>query len=117
MAYLYGLQVNVTEAAFVVSGRTFDHKEKIKAIAGSKWSPADKAWTLPLDADLSTLLAPVVVSRPAAPKVSLWGSTRNTWRRACCSQCKNEFDKYRPDGPMWFVCPVHGTWKSDYSGD
>jgi hypothetical protein len=37
--------------------------------------------------------------------------------KSCCSKCKREFDRENPQGPMWFVCPVHGKWQSDYTGD
>jgi hypothetical protein len=35
----------------------------------------------------------------------------------CCQRCQVMIDKNRPDGPLWYVCPDHGRWQSDYTGD
>lgn len=40
----------------ILSGKTFDAKEAIKAFGG-KWNPARRVWTLPLEADSDELRA------------------------------------------------------------
>lgn len=120
MSYHYGLNVEQSTENIRISGSTFDHKDKIKAIAGAKWNPAEKCWTVPIGSDLSALIQPVVQYRPAKdPGPNMWAfdRLRDVRRRECCSKCKREFDDFNPQGPMWFVCPVHGKWKSDYTGD
>lgn len=115
-----GLVAEFYPDGVLISGRTFDSKDAMKALGGV-WSPNLKKWKFPLTVDLSSLRPqvpsqPVYQPRPQPPRVNLYA---NRPRRpgACCSQCKTEFDKYRPDGPLWYVCPVHGKWQSDYTGD
>ena len=119
MSYHYGLNVEQGTENIRISGSTFDHKDKIKAIAGAKWNPAEKCWTVPLGSDLSTLIRPVerYMYRDPGPNMWVFDRLRDVRRRECCSKCKREFDDFNPQGPMWFVCPVHGKWKSDYTGD
>jgi hypothetical protein len=40
------LTITTTEGGLVVSGKTFDYKERIKAIGG-KWNPETKTWFVP----------------------------------------------------------------------
>jgi hypothetical protein len=116
-----GLVAEFYPDGVLISGRTFDNKDAIKAL-GASWSPPLKKWKLPLDVDLSSLRPQVREQPPpqpraqVQPRVNLYAN-RPRRRGACCSQCKTEFDQFRPDGPLWYVCPVHGKWQSDYTGD
>ena len=107
MTYLHGLTVAMTDTNVHISGHTFIHKDIIKAIQGSRWNPELKCWSLPIDADLSSLMA---TNQPST-------ISRNRLDKECCGSCKRELDIHYPQGPMWFVCPTHGRWKSNYTGD
>lgn len=117
MEYFPGIKVTQTATGYAVSGSTFSYKDQIKAIPGARWNAAEKVWGLPSDANLSLLQQPA--PRRGAPTQNMWAfdRLRDVRRRECCSKCKREFDAFDPQGPMWFVCPVHGKWKSDYTGD
>lgn len=122
-----GLVAEFYPDGVLISGRTFDSKDVLKALGGV-WSPPLKKWKLPLNADLSSL-TPQIPSQPQPqpqpqprvmqyePNIWVYDRVRDRRRRQCCSQCKTELDKYRPDGPLWYICPVHGKWQSDYTGD
>ena len=45
---------NREETQFVLTGKTFDLKEKIKALGG-KWNPERRIWTLPLGIDMDEI--------------------------------------------------------------
>ena len=115
-----GLKAEVLSDGIYLSGNTFAYKDHIKSL-GATWLPDQKRWRLPVGADLSSLAQPQPQPQPQRQPYTenMWAydSLRFRRNRACCSQCKREFDAYRPDGPMWFVCPVHGKWQSDYTGD
>ena len=117
MEFFPGLQVTQTATGYSVSGMTFNYKEQIKTIPGARWNAAEKAWTLPNDANLTLLQRPVPRREPYTPNMWAFDRLRDTRRRECCSNCKREFDRTNPQGPMWFVCPTHGRWQSDYTGD
>jgi hypothetical protein len=113
---LYGLKATTTSEGISITGSTYNNRELLKSL-GAKWSASEKAWKLPYGTDLAPLRPP-----PPPPRVyqaNMWAfdKLRDKRRRECCSQCKREFDKENPQGPMWFVCPVHGRWQSDYTGD
>jgi hypothetical protein len=117
MEFYPGLQVEQTDAGYRVSGKTFNYKELIKAIPGAKWNAAEKAWTLPSDAQLFTLQRPIPRREVIQPNMWAFDRLRDVRRRECCSKCTRKLDDFNPQGPMWYVCPVHGSWKSDYTGD
>lgn len=128
-----GLLAEFYPDGVLISGRTFDNKDALKAL-GAVWSPPLKKWKLPLETDLSSL-RPQIPSKSQSqiqsqtqpqrqirvnqhePNIWVYDRMRDRGRRQCCSQCKTELDKVRPDGPLWFVCPQHGKWQSDYTGD
>lgn len=118
MSYLPGLNIVILDGQIQISGKTFDHKDKIKAIAGAKWNPAEKCWTVPVGSNISALMDPSVkyVYRDPGPNMWAYDRMRDVRRRECCKKCTREFDDFNPQGPMWFVCPDHGKWKSDYDG-
>jgi hypothetical protein len=113
---LYGLKATITLEGISITGNTYHCRDILKNL-GAKWSADEKAWKLPYGTDLSSLRPP-----PPPPQIyqsNMWvfDTLRNKRRRECCSKCKRELDKENPQGPMWFVCPVHGKWQSDYTGD
>jgi hypothetical protein len=115
-----GLVLTKTPEGLEISGKTFDCRETLKA-KGGKWNPQKKAWLFPFETDFSDMRAlPALPSARSRvhiePNMWVFDRLRDTRRRECCSQCKREFDTYDPQGPMWFVCSVHGKWKSDYDG-
>ena len=114
-----GLVAEYYPDGILVGGRTFDSKDAIKALGGV-WAPALKKWKFPLQTDLSSLRPQVPQAPPQQPpqpvRFNLYAN-RPRRPRECCSQCKTELDRVRPDGPLWYVCPVHGKWRSDYTGD
>lgn len=113
---LYGLTATITLEGILIRGSTYQNRELLKTM-GAKWSPAQKAWALPSGSDLSALRPPPPPPRPAyQPNMWVFDRPRNR-NKNCCSQCKREFDRENPQGPMWYVCPVHGKWQGDYTGD
>ena len=121
-----GLLAEFYPDGVLISGRTFDNKDALKAL-GAVWSAPLKKWKLPLQVDLSSLRPQVSPqqSRPQEqpranvyePNMWVYDRMRDKRRTKCCNQCKTEIDKFRPDGPLWYVCPQHGKWQSDYTGD
>lgn len=116
-----GLTLTKTNEGLEISGRTFEYRELMKA-KGGRWNPHKKIWVFPSETDFSEMRALVPVPapqrrrKPVEPNMWVFDRLRDTRRRECCSQCRREFDTSNPQGPMWFVCSVHGKWKSDYDG-
>jgi hypothetical protein len=114
---LYGLKATITLESISITGSTYNNRDLLKSL-GAKWSAEQKAWKLPYGTDLSSLRPPPPPPRQTyQPNMWAFDRIRNNRRKECCSQCKREFDEVNPQGPMWFVCPVHGKWQSDYTGD
>jgi hypothetical protein len=121
-----GLVADFYPDGILISGKTFENKDALKAL-GAVWSPPLKKWKLPLETDLSSLRPQVPLQPPQPqpqrqirvhePNMWVYDRLRDNRRRQCCNQCKTEIDKVRPDGPLWYVCPQHGKWQSDYTGD
>jgi hypothetical protein len=112
---LYGLKATTTSEGISITGNTYNCRDLLKNLE-AKWSAAEKAWKLPSGTDLSSLRPPPAPPRVYQPNMWVFDRPRNR-NKSCCSQCKREFDQDNPQGPMWYVCPVHGKWKSDYTGD
>jgi len=106
---LYGLRAEITLEHILITGSTYNNRDLLKSL-GAKWSPDKKAWALPYGTDLSSLRPP-----PRPQYLPLPARCRYGGR--CCSQAVASFDKENPQGPLWYKCPVHGTWKSCYTGD
>ena len=113
---LNGLIAETSGEAIWISGATYDNRELLKSL-GATWVPAEKKWRLPVGTDLSSLRPPPRPRVIYEPNLWVYDRVRDRRNRECCSQCKRRFDDENPQGPMWFVCPVHGKWKSDYTGD
>ncbi len=118
----YGLLATTTPEFIEITGRTFDSKERLKAL-GAKWAPEKKAWTLPLDSDLSSLALPPMTASMRQQIADYYisdtylrrmrGRSRNG---RCCAEASTKLDDDNPQGPMWYVCSKHGNYKSDYDG-
>jgi hypothetical protein len=106
-----GLLAETFPEGIYISGNTFHNRDLLKSL-GALWAPDVKKWRLPTGTDLSPLLPPPPPPRPA---INLWAVRRVGGR--CCSRAMARFDSENPQGPLWYVCPDHGTWKSDYTGD
>jgi hypothetical protein len=109
---------SLADGRIVLSGKTFDIKDKIKELKGI-WNPEEKTWTLPAGTDISWLRPP----KPAAqPPVDLWGGvSAHYYRRPdrsgrCCASAVPQLDPVCPQGPMIYVCAAHGNRKSNYAG-
>jgi hypothetical protein len=113
---LGGLVADISSEAIWVSGNTYQNRDSLKSL-GAVWVPDKKKWRLPAGTDLSILRPPPQQPRVYEPNIWVYDRLRDKRRRECCSKCKREFDRENPQGPMWFVCPVHGKWQSDYTGD
>ncbi len=121
----YGLVAKTTPESIEVTGRTFDSKDRLKAL-GAKWNAEKKAWVLPRDADLSSLELPPPppVSASMRQQIADYYISDSYLRRVigrsrhgrCCSEAKTKLDDFNPQGPMWYVCAKHGNYKSDYDG-
>jgi hypothetical protein len=74
-----GLKTIATLNGILISGKTYDVKEQLKALGGV-WQPEEKSWLLPSGTDLSTITPPA----PAAPvaKAKAMPSPKPFW--ICC---------------------------------
>lgn len=122
VALNYGLMATTTPESIEITGRTFDSKDRLKAL-GAKWNSEKKAWVLPLGSDLSSLEVPPMsasMRQQIADYIisdSYLSRMRGRSRHGrCCSQATTKFDEDNPQGPMWYVCAKHGNYKSDYDG-
>jgi hypothetical protein len=121
----YGLLATTTAESIQITGRTFDSKDRLKAL-GAKWNAETKAWALPLGTDLSSLLPPPPKPISAAMRQQMadYYISDSYLRRVigrsrhgrCCSEATTKLDDFNPQGPMWYVCKTHGNYKSDYDG-
>jgi len=121
----YGLLATTSAESIQITGRTFDSKDRLKAL-GAKWNADAKAWLLPLHTDLSSLELPPPKPISSAMRQqmadyfisdsylrSVIGRSRHG---RCCSDAKTKLDDYNPQGPMWYICAKHGNYKSSYDG-
>lgn len=118
-----GLYAEISSEGIFISGKTFDNKDMLKQMK-AVWVPEVKKWKLPPGTDLQPLRPQVpmrtqVPMRPPEARVRQINIYADRPRRygACCAKCKTAFDNYNPQGPLWYICPDHGKWKSDYTGD
>lgn len=111
---LYGLVATTTTGLddILITGNTYNCREVLKSL-GAKWSPEQKAWKLPSGTDLSALRPP---PPPPQPRFQPLPSRAIRGGR-CCSRASAKLDDENPQGPLWYICPVHGTYKSCYTGD
>lgn len=118
----YGLVAKTTSEFIEITGRTFDSKDRLKAL-GAKWNAEKKAWLLPLGCDMSSLQPPPV-SASMRQQIADYTISDAYLRRVigrsrhgrCCAEATTKLDDYNPQGPMWYVCAKHGNYKSDYDG-
>jgi hypothetical protein len=118
----YGLLATTTSEAIMITGRTFDSKDRLKSL-GAKWNAEAKAWLLPITTDLSSLALPPV-SASMRQQMADYTISDAYLRRVigrtrhgrCCSEATTKLDDFNPQGPMWYVCAKHGSHKSDYDG-
>lgn len=118
----FGLLATTTAESIEITGRTFDSKDRLKAL-GAKWNAEKKAWLLPLGSDLSSLEVPPL-SASMRQQIADYTISDAYLRRVrgrsrhgrCCAEAKTKFDDFNPQGPMWYVCEKHGNYKSDYDG-
>lgn len=116
----YGVKKqDLEDGACFLTGRTFDFKEKFKALGGL-WQPAEKAWKMPAGVDMSFLVPP-----PPPPPRTREEWTREEWQRYCVRHrsptgpcCKNAqyFSEYE-QGPVCYRCERHGVTHNNYTGD
>lgn len=121
----YGLLATATTDSIQITGRTFDSKERLKAL-GAKWNAENKVWVLPLGTDLSSLALPPPrpISESMRQQMTDYYISDSYLRRVigrsrhgrCCSEAKTKLDDVNPQGPMWYICGKHGNYKSDYDG-
>jgi hypothetical protein len=112
---LYGLKATITHEGISITGSTYNNRELLKKL-GAKWSSVDKAWKLPYGTDLADLRPPPPPPQPQRPKFLPLPSHAIRGGR-CCTRAVARFDDENPQGPLWYVCPMHGTYKSCYTGD
>ena len=98
----FGLFATTTSEGIEISGKTFDNKERLRAL-GATWNKETKVWVLPLTADLHSL------EQTVKPKQKVC----RTW---ICGNKTARLDPRNPHGPMIWVCSCCGTYRSDYDG-
>lgn len=102
----------------IITGKTFPWKEKIKALAGARWSPAEKAWRVPLSTNIDDFVDDVVLTqveyeqeikeamKKFAERIPPYGK--------CCEEGKIEEEYWQ--GPMFYLCPKHGKRPTSKKG-
>ena len=84
------LNFKETLEGIVVTGKTFEYRERIKGLRG-RWNPIMKAWIIPLGTDLTILEEPLPISMALPPH----------W--LCCAKAVIlNYDKQQ------YVCSSHG---------
>jgi len=106
----FGLTALQTPEGLEITGRTYDSRDKLKALGG-KWNAEKKAWILPPDADLSSLQPP-----PPAPRTAPLPRMQKVFRTWVCGKKVAKINPGNPQGPMIWVCSCCPTYKSDYDG-
>ncbi len=114
----YGLMATATTESIQITGRTFDSKDRLKAL-GATWNAEKKVWVLPLGTDMSSL---AYVSPPPREKKKRVPPPQPTTRYLSgdrlhvCVKKVARINPSRPDGPMMYVCDCHPTFYSSYDG-
>ena len=106
---------NLADGRTVLSGKTFDIKDKIKELKGM-WNPEEKTWTLPAGTDISWLRPPAPPKPAAVPLQPVYRPLRRDKLGRCCAAAVFKLDDINPYGPMVCHCATHGVYKSDYAG-
>jgi len=76
-----GLKIIATLNGLLISGKTYDVKEQLKALGGV-WQPEEKSWLLPSDTDLSTIIVPAPAAAPASSHLK----SKPSW--VCCDDAR-----------------------------
>ncbi len=118
----FGLSLLRTPEGLEISGKTFQRKDTLKSLGG-RWSVEKRVWLLPLDADLTSLRQPPPSAAMRQQMADYFISDNYLHRVSgrsrhgrCCSEATTKLDDFNPQGPMWYVCAKHGSYKSDYDG-
>jgi hypothetical protein len=115
-------------ADHIIKGKTFDWKDKIKALAGARWSPAEKAWRVPLSTNIDDFVDDVVLTQVEyEAQLKEWAKQAAEARKnyvppygECCKEAKIKEEYWQ--GPMFYLCPKHGKRPTSergfgYTGD
>lgn len=102
----------------IIKGKTFDWKDKIKALAGARWSPDEKAWRVPLSTNIDDFVDDVVLTQ-AEYEQELKEARKRFEARIpeygrCCAEAKIEEEYWQ--GPMYYQCPKHGKRPTSKKG-
>ena len=104
-----------TATHWIIKGKTFNWKDKIKALTGATWSPAEKAWRVPVTTNIEDFQDDVALTEVERQQEL----KRPPPYGRCCGKAVAK-DAYS-HGPMYFECPEHGkrsvTKKVGYTGD
>lgn len=112
------------EKDHIITGKTFDWKDKIKALAGARWNPAEKAWRIPLSTNIDDFMDDVILTQVEYEEQVKQAHERYLkevhWWGKCCDEAKLEDEYWQ--GPLFYMCPKHGkrpTTKKGfgYTGD
>ena len=69
----------------MVSGKTYDVKEQLKALGGV-WQPEEKSWLLPSGTDMSTITLPASAPAASAPAAVPQAKSKPSW--VCCDDAR-----------------------------
>lgn len=95
-----------TDTHWIITGKTFDWKDKIKALSGAFWSPAEKAWRVPVTTNIEDLQDDVVLTEVERQQELKRLKALPPPYGRCCKRAEVK-DAYS-HGPMYFQCPEHG---------
>ena len=108
------IQKVLEDGRIEISGRTYDHRELIKAHKGA-WNPQTKTWIVPAG---TTIVFPALLTHPMDAITSSTPAPIRPYGR-CCEKavCHEEYWQ----GPTLYDCDIHGrrfpTKKGRYTGD
>ena len=115
-------------ADHIIKGKTFAWKDKIKTLAGARWSPAEKAWRVPLSTSIDDFVDDVVMTqveyeqqlKEAVARAKEAAKNYVPPYGKCCEQGRIKEEYWQ--GPMYYDCPKHGKRPTSergfgYTGD
>jgi hypothetical protein len=103
-----------TATHWIIKGKTFEWKDKIKALAGAFWSPEERAWRVPVTTNIEDFQDDVVLTQVERQQELKKLKLRPPPYGRCCSKAAVK-EKYS-EGPLYYDCPEHGRRDSDRLG-
>lgn len=95
-----------TATHWIIKGKTFDWKDKIKALTGATWSPEERAWRVPVTTNIEDFQDDVALTKVERQQDLKKLAAQPPPYGRCCSKAVSK-DAYS-HGPMYYECSEHG---------